>query len=121
MQRHPFVTASGTRSTPRGLVPAGLIAALLHAGPALAQSFLGTVRATVSDPQGAPVPMATVLILDEATGVPRSVETDAEGRYEAPNLRPGTYRVEVELASFKKFVRAGLVLKASGTARADVK
>ena len=27
--------------------------------------------------------------------MPRAVETDAEGRYEAANLRPGTYRVEV--------------------------
>ena len=58
--------------------------------PALAQSFLGTIRGTVVDPQGSVVPGAAVLIIDEATGVPRAVETDAEGRYEATNLRPGT-------------------------------
>ena len=63
--------------------------------PAFAQSILGTIRGTVTDPQGAVVPKATVLIVDETTGVPRPVETDAQGRYEASNLRPGTYRIEV--------------------------
>ena len=71
------------------------VAAVALAGPALAQSFLGTIRGTVTDPQGAAVAGAAVLIVDESTGVPRAVETDSEGRYEATNLRPGTYRVEV--------------------------
>src|SRR3954465_1352417 len=88
--------------------------------PAGAQSFLGTVRGTVVDPQGSVVPGAAVLIVDEGTGVPRAVETDAEGRYEATNLRPGTYRVEVITTNFKKFERTGVVLRAAGTALVDV-
>src|SRR5689334_22697537 len=72
-----------------------------------AQSFLGTIRGTVVDPQGSVVPGAAVLIVDEATNVPRAVETDAEGRYEATNLKPGTYRVEVVTTNFKKFERTG--------------
>src|SRR5437762_6340380 len=84
------------------------------------QSFLGTIRGTVSDPQGQIVPGATVLITDEATGVPRTVETDAQGRYEAPNLQPGTYRVEVITQHFKKFERTGVVLRAASTALVDV-
>ena len=88
--------------------------------PAAAQSFLGTIRGTVVDPQGNVVPGAAVLIVDEGTGVPRAVETDAEGRYEATNLRPGTYRVEVVTTNFKKFERTGVVLRAAGTALVDV-
>src|SRR5690242_18090001 len=88
--------------------------------PAFAQSFLGTIRGTVVDPQGQVVPSAAVLITDEATGVPRSLETDAQGRYEAPNMRPGTYRVEVITQNFKKFERTGVVLRAAGTALVDV-
>ena len=87
--------------------------------PATAQSFLGTIRGTVVDPQGSVVPGAAVLIVDEATNVPRAVETDAEGRYEATNLRPGTYRVEVVTTNFKKFERTGVVLRAAGTAQVD--
>ena len=71
-----------------------LIGLAWHA-PLAAQSFLGTIRGTVVDPQGAAVSGAAVLIVDEATGVPRTLETDAQGRYEAANLQPGTYRVEV--------------------------
>jgi hypothetical protein len=88
--------------------------------PAGAQSFLGTIRGTVVDPQGSVVPGAAVLIVDEGTNVPRAVETDAEGRYEATNLRPGTYRVEVVTTNFKKFERTGVVLRAAGTALVDV-
>src|SRR5438034_11796771 len=101
----------------RGLV---LLLALGLNAPAFAQSFLGTIRGTVSDPQGQVVPGAAVLITDEATDVPRALETDAHGRYEASNVRPGTYRVEVIAQNFKKFERTGVVLRAAGTALVDV-
>src|SRR6185503_3784939 len=98
-----------------------LLVLLAAAGAARAQSFLGTIRGTVVDPQGAAVPKASVLVIDETTGVPRPVETDAEGRFEAPNLKPGTYRIEVITESFKKAERTGIVLRASDTARVDLK
>jgi len=98
-----------------------LVALATVAGVVQAQSFLGTIRGTVVDPQGAMVSGASVLVVDESTGVPRAVETDAQGRFEAPNLRPGTYRVEVVTPNFKKYEQTGIVLRAAGTARADVK
>jgi len=104
----------------RRLALAGLLA-MAVAAPALAQSFLGTIRGTVSDPQGAAVPKASVLVVDQSTGVPRAVETDGQGRYEAANLRPGTYRIEVVTTSFKKAERTGVILTAAGTARADIR
>src|SRR5687768_12194331 len=58
-----------------------LAAILALSTPVFAQSFLGTMRGTVVDPQGQVVPGATVLIIDEATGTARTLETDAEGRY----------------------------------------
>jgi hypothetical protein len=97
----------------------GLLALLALAATAGAQSFLGTIRGTVTDPQGAFVAGAAVLITDEDTGVPRAVETDAEGRFEAPNLRPGSYRVEIVTTSFKKYERTRVALRASSIARVD--
>jgi hypothetical protein len=98
-----------------------LLSMLGVAGVVTAQSFLGTIRGTVVDPQGAPISGAAVLIVDESTGVPRAVETDTQGRFEAANLRPGTYRIVVETPNFKKHEQTGLVLRAAGTSRADVK
>ncbi|PYR57010.1 MAG: hypothetical protein DMF85_14895 [Acidobacteria bacterium] len=86
-----------------------------------AQSFLGTIRGTITDPQGQVVPNAAVLITDESTGVPRALETDAQGRYEAPDVRPGTYRLQVITQNFKKFERTGILVRASGTALVDVR
>src|SRR5437762_533501 len=96
-----------------------LLAVAVNA-PANAQSFLGTIRGTVLDPQGQVVPGAAVVITDEATNVPRALETAGQGRYEAPDVRPGTYRVEVITPNFKKFERTGVVLRAAGTALVDV-
>ena len=122
MRRHPFMSAPRTRSAPLwSACLLVLVAVAATAVPALAQSVLGTIRGTVTDPQGAGVPAAAVLITDEGTGVPRTLESDAEGRYEASNLRPGTYRVEVVTTSFKKFEQPGVVVRTSAVARVDAK
>ena len=94
--------------------------AIAFSTPAFTQSFLGTIRGTVVDPQGQAVQGASVLVIDDATGVPRTLETDAEGRYEASNLRPGTYRVQVVTTNFKKFERTGVLVGAAGTALVNV-
>ena len=98
-----------------------LLAAAITVVPADAQSVLGTLRGTVMDPQGAGVPSAAVLVVDESTGVPRSIETDHEGRFEAANLRAGTYRVEIVTTSFKKFEQTGVVVRTGGVARVDAR
>jgi hypothetical protein len=97
------------------------LATLVAGGVVQAQSFLGTIRGTVVDPQGAAVGNASVLIVDTETGIPRPVETDSQGRFEAANLRPGTYRIEVITPNFKKYEQTGIVLRASGVARVDAK
>ncbi len=98
-----------------------VLVALFLAGPVLAQSFLGTVRGTVLDPQGLPLPGASVTATDESTNIPRTVPTDAAGNFEVMNLRPGTYRIEVALEGFKKYERTGVVLKAASVARVDTR
>ena len=66
----------------------------------------------VSDASGAAVPGATVTIGDRDTGLKRSATTDASGRFNFPQLKPGLYSVKVEAAGFapqqNEAVSAGL-------------
>jgi hypothetical protein len=88
--------------------------------PATAQTTLGTIRGTIFDPQQQVVPGATVVVTDEATGVTREAQTDAQGLFEIPNLRSGTYAVTATLTGFRKAQRTGVVLRAASVALVDL-
>ena len=88
--------------------------------PQLAQTTLGTIRGTVVDPQQNIVPGATVVVTDESTNVAREAQTDAQGLFEIPNLRSGTYTVTATLSGFKKAQRTGVVLRAASVVRTDL-
>ena len=85
--------------------------AILFAGMVYGQEFRGTILGRVSDPSGAVVPGAKVTITNQETNVPVNVETNAEGNYVAPYMIPGTYRVVVTSAGFKKWVREGVIVQ----------
>jgi len=121
MRTFRSISGCGTRPALPRFVVFALLALLGVVASVSAQSFLGTIRGTVVDPQGAAVAKASILITDESTGVPRTAETDTEGRFEATNLRPGSYRVEIITTSFKKAEQTGVVLRASSIARVDAK
>jgi hypothetical protein len=55
----------------------------------------------VSDASGAAVPSATVTVTNKETGLRRSASTDASGRFNFPQLKPGTYLVKVEAEGFE--------------------
>jgi len=52
---------------------------------------------------------------------PHEVEvTTAEGTYNVPYLAPGNYRLTVEAAGFKRYVREGIQLRTGETPRLDI-
>jgi hypothetical protein len=55
----------------------------------------------VTDPSGLAVPGAAVTISSRDTGLTRTVNADAEGRFSFPQLKPGTYSVKVEAQGFE--------------------
>ena len=72
----------------------------LTASPVLAQQTESRILGRlVDDSQGA-LPGATVNVTSRATGVVRSVVTDADGTYAVTNLGPGAYTVQAELSGF---------------------
>ena len=74
-------------------------------GLAQSQALNGQIEGTVTDPNGAVVPNASITIVNIETGTTRTITTDDSGVYRAPLLPLGTYRVTAEAPNFKKFVR----------------
>ncbi len=109
--------------TQRTLARTALLAAValaFSAGTATAQAVRGTLLGTVHDTQGAAVPGVTVTATETQTNIPRTVVTNQSGNYVFANMKDGLYRVETELAGFKKFSRDGVEVKVNSTVRVDV-
>ena len=79
----------------------------------LAQSTGGRILGRVADPSGAILAKAKVSLINEATGVSQEAETNDSGDYGFPQVAVGTYRLEVDLAGFKKSVQRGIVVDLS--------
>ncbi|HKN77650.1 MAG TPA: TonB-dependent receptor, partial [Lysobacter sp.] len=77
------------RPTPRLLACAMAAALAMGAPVVMAQSTSATVR-------GQATASSRVTATNTATGLTRSVQTDANGNYTVAGLPPGTYRIDVE-------------------------
>src|SRR5271169_839208 len=92
---------------------------LLLAVSALAQTTAGRILGTVTDPSGASVAGASVVITDVQRGTSRALTTDDSGGYAAPDLQPGTYKIRVEAKGFKTTERPNVVIEVATDVRAD--
>ena len=79
-----------------------------------------SIYGTVTDPQGARVPEATITLTSAATGQVRTATTDATGGYLFSLLPVGTYNVTAELAGFQRHEQTGILIQANENARVDV-
>jgi carboxypeptidase family protein len=68
---------------------------------AFAQAGRGTVSGLVTDPGGALVSGAQVVLLNQATGVKQHTTTSSAGLYTFISLNPGSYQVTVSEKGFK--------------------
>jgi len=75
-----------------------------------AQDTRGSISGTISDPQGAVVSGAAILISNVDAGTTTKLVSNRTGYYEAALLLPGSYSITVELPGFKKSVRTGVTL-----------
>jgi hypothetical protein len=93
---------------------------LVVAGAARAQEYRATVLGTVTDPAGAAVPGAAIVITNNDSGVASRTQTNAEGAYQIPYLLPGNYILEVSHPGFKTHRRGPVELHVDDRARLDV-
>ncbi len=77
------------------------------------------IQGVVSDPSGAAVPEVTVRVTNVATGVTSTVKSNETGRYSAPFLPQGTYRLVAERTGFSAVTRDNLKLDVDQIARVD--
>ncbi len=116
MQGTWFEKQALTRAWSRGSV---LLAFLLSAVLGMAQLNTGNISGTVTDQSGGAAPGATVTVRNVETGVTRSLQTNAAGRYEALALPVGNYEVDAQLAGFQRAVRSGITLTLGRNAVVD--
>ncbi len=89
----------------RRALPALLVIASLNLctpEPAFSQGeTTSAIVGEVTDVSGATVPHAIVTVTNKETGLRRNASTDDAGRFNFPQLKPGTYIVRVEAVGFE--------------------
>ncbi|MBO0801111.1 MAG: carboxypeptidase regulatory-like domain-containing protein, partial [Blastocatellia bacterium] len=75
---------------------------------------------TVSDPTGALIAGASVVVKNKTTGTEFKATTSSTGAYTVPALGPGTYIVTVEAAGFKKAVVQDIKIDVGVPATANI-
>src|ERR1700751_4570719 len=98
----------------------GFLMALLVLAPAAsAQTSAGTLHGTVTDPSGAAVTNANVVVVTP-DGQTRSATTNRTGGYEINNLAPGTYTVTANAPGFAAYAQDGIVITAGQSQTANI-
>jgi hypothetical protein len=87
-------------SSPIHRLLALLAVVALCSSAVLAQQTLGGITGEVSDSSGGVIPGATVSVVDEQTGLTRTVATNASGEYSLVNLPIGAYTLTYKAEGF---------------------
>ncbi len=85
-----------------------------------AQQETATITGEIKDASGAVVPKATIIVTNVETSVSHKSESNDQGVYTVPSLKPGPYSVTVEKSGFKKAVRSGITLQVNQVASIDI-
>jgi len=96
-----------------------LIAMFALAVSSWAASDRGEIRGTVTDPQGAVIPGAQVLVRNIDTGIETRLTTNSAGFFLATELIPGNYSVRLTSPGFATLETTGLKVGAGETTTAD--
>ena len=84
-----------------------ILGSLILAGGAQAQ-VTGTIQGYITDESGARLPGVSVTVRNEATGIERTVVTNADGFYKASTLQAGSYSVTAALEGMNTTRREGI-------------
>jgi hypothetical protein len=86
---------------------------------ATAQTFYGSIVGTVTDNSGAVVPGASVTVTNLGTNEARTVKSNGAGEFSFVNLVPASYKVAVQAANFKGYVKSPVSVVVNTSTRVD--
>src|SRR5690348_12402696 len=86
---------------------------VLNSWSLLAQTATGNLSGRITNGSGAPVANAAVTITNVDTNVSQRLLTSSDGSFSLRNQPPGTYRLEVESAGFKRSTTNNIILSTS--------
>jgi Carboxypeptidase regulatory-like domain/TonB dependent receptor len=92
----------------------------LWASRATAQAVFGSILGTVTDPQGAAVVGAKVIVTDQNKGTTQQTTTNDSGNYSVGHLIPDPYTIKVEATGFKGLEQKDIVVSADTGANVDL-
>jgi hypothetical protein len=95
------------------------LSVLLLALAAFAQVQNGQFAGTVTDPSGAAIANAKIVVTNLGTNLSITTTTNSSGAYTVRELPVGTYRISVEATGFKGFTNNNIVLNAGVVERVD--
>jgi hypothetical protein len=101
------------------LLGALMLATLLFTLGLSAQSDSTSVNGTITDPSGAAVGSAKVVVKNQNTGAVREVTTNVSGVFVVPSIPSGMYTLTVEAPGFKKFESKSNKVDAASPATID--
>jgi Carboxypeptidase regulatory-like domain len=87
-----------------------LLVLCLVAPCVLSQSTSATISGGITDPTGNFITGASVLIVNDETGILYSVRSNSSGMYFVPILPPGHYHLQISKQGFKTIIKPDVVL-----------
>ena len=85
-----------------------------------AQSSNATLNGLVTDPNGAVVAAAELVLTNAATTYEAKFTSNDRGEFSFRNLTPGTYDLKVSKAGFQSAVQKGIILTINSIGRVEI-
>jgi hypothetical protein len=90
-------------------------------GPLMAQEFRGSITGSVTDPQGAWIPKASIVAKNSGTNETFKTLANDSGLYDFPVLPVGMYTITASAAGFRTFLREQVEVRVGEQIRIDFK
>ena len=103
-----------------GVFLAVIFILLMNFSSAFGQEYRGTITGTVTDPNGAIIPGASVTVQNIETNIAANATANDDGNFTFPLLLPGKYKLSATAPNFKTAVRELIQLDVSDRLTIDL-